>query len=46
MFVLMVLTKRGRIEADIDVGIAIMDGAVTGNYHSQRTRSAGKGRKS
>ena len=27
----LVVTKRGRIEADIDVGIAIIDGAVTGN---------------
>lgn len=27
----LVLTKRGRIEADIDVGIAIIDGAVTGD---------------
>lgn len=27
----LVLTKRGRIEADIDVGVAIIDGAVTGN---------------
>lgn len=27
----LVLTSRGRIEADIDVGIAIIDGAVTGN---------------
>jgi cytoskeletal protein CcmA (bactofilin family) len=27
----LVLTRRGRIEADIDVGVAIIDGAVTGN---------------
>ena len=27
----LVLTKRGRIEADIDVGTAIIDGAVTGD---------------
>lgn len=27
----LVLTSRGRIEADIDVGIAIIDGVVTGN---------------
>ena len=27
----LVLSKRGRIEADIDVGTAIIDGAVTGN---------------
>lgn len=27
----LVVSKRGRIEADIDVGTAIIDGAVTGN---------------
>jgi cytoskeletal protein CcmA (bactofilin family) len=27
----LVLSKRGRIEADIDVGTAIIDGSVTGN---------------
>jgi len=27
----LVLTRRGRIEADIDVGTAIIDGSVTGN---------------
>jgi cytoskeletal protein CcmA (bactofilin family) len=27
----LILTRRGRIEADIDVGVAIIDGAVTGN---------------
>ncbi|HEX9630516.1 MAG TPA: polymer-forming cytoskeletal protein [Pyrinomonadaceae bacterium] len=27
----LVLTRRGRIEADIEVGIAIIDGSVTGN---------------
>jgi cytoskeletal protein CcmA (bactofilin family) len=27
----LVLTKRGRIEADINVGIALINGAVTGN---------------
>jgi cytoskeletal protein CcmA (bactofilin family) len=27
----LVLTKRGRIEADIDVGIAVINGSVTGN---------------
>ena len=27
----LVLTRRGRIEADIDVRVAIIDGAVTGN---------------
>ncbi len=28
---MLVLTKRGRIEADIDVGIAVINGSVTGN---------------
>src|SRR6266851_3867556 len=27
----LVLTRRGRIEADIDVGIAVINGSVTGN---------------
>ncbi len=27
----LVLTKRGRIEADIDVGVAVINGSVTGN---------------
>jgi cytoskeletal protein CcmA (bactofilin family) len=30
----LVLSKRGRIEADIDVGTAIIDGAVTGNIRA------------
>ncbi len=28
---MLVLTKRGRIEADIDVGVAVINGSVTGN---------------
>ncbi|MFN2516587.1 MAG: polymer-forming cytoskeletal protein [Pyrinomonadaceae bacterium] len=30
----LVLTKRGRIEADIDVGIAVINGSVTGNINA------------
>lgn len=30
----LVLTRRGRIEADINVGIAIINGSVTGNIHA------------